>query len=101
MVEARVEAPTYESHEIEPAAPEAEYPDLLPGETPQNLAVAVDPERRQISLRMSYTVAIVAGFAVVVIVALWGELSAFLPAPLWTAMAATSVAANSPPKLAR
>jgi hypothetical protein len=69
-VESQVDVCVHESHEIEAAEPAPEYPDLLAGEPPQNLAVAVDPERRQISLRMSYTVAIVAGFAVVVIVAL-------------------------------
>jgi hypothetical protein len=47
-----------------------DYPELEAGERAQNLAVAVDADRRQIALRMSYTVAIVGGFAVVVVVIL-------------------------------
>jgi hypothetical protein len=47
-----------------------DYPELESGERAQNLAVAVDSDRRQIALRMSYTVAIVGGFALVVVVIL-------------------------------
>jgi hypothetical protein len=52
------------------ATPATDYPELDAGERAENLAVAVDSERRQIALRMSYTVAIVGGFAVVVVVIL-------------------------------
>src|SRR5437016_8874069 len=46
------------------------YSDILNTPRAQSVAVAVDPERRQINLRMSYTAAIVGGFAVLVIVGL-------------------------------
>jgi hypothetical protein len=64
--EAREDGGAYDA----PAAARADYPELDAGERAQNLAVAVDPDRRQIALRMSYTVAIVGGFAVVVVVIL-------------------------------
>jgi hypothetical protein len=76
-IEPLLEAPAPEpqrAFEPEPVAeiapPSPEYPELDAGPRPENLAVNVDPERRQIALRMSYTMAIVGGFAVVVIVAL-------------------------------
>jgi hypothetical protein len=46
------------------------YTDILTTPRAQSVAVAVDPERRQISLRMSYTAAIVGAFAILVVVGL-------------------------------
>jgi hypothetical protein len=62
----------FEDHALALAgsAAAADFGDLTAPPPAQNLHVAVDPERRQIALRLSYTAAMIGGFALLVIVAL-------------------------------
>jgi hypothetical protein len=76
-VEPAEEAPSaaigFEDHALALAGSEPateEFTELAAPPPAQNLHVAVDPERRQIALRLSYTAAIVGGFALLVIVGL-------------------------------
>lgn len=53
-----------------PYAPGEESDDILSAPRAQSVAVSVDPDRRQIALRMSYTAAIIIAFSVLVLVGL-------------------------------